>query len=208
MAINIGARRAAKNQKRKAVVAEKRKAEVEANTAAGRVRQTLAFPIQHCLVSEGLFENGMGMVVLARGETTASVYMATFLLDTFALGVKDVFFRPIAGGEFAEYLRHMSVSSRMVPAEPAYARKLLRDLVVWARGNGIAPHRDFAKIEPIFGTVNADTWEIDFAFGHGGKPLIMGDPGDPRVIAAARALKRQTPEEPAALPAPDAAESA
>lgn len=178
MAINIGARRAAKNQRRKVVVAEKRKLELEANTTAGRVRQTLAWPIQHCLVSETLFGDGMGIVVIARGETPASLSMATFLLDTFGLGVKDVYFRPTSGGQFADDVRHMSASSPMAPADPAYARKLLRDLAVWARGLGFPPHRDFAKIEPIFGAVKADDCDVRFEFGHGGRPLFIGDGRD------------------------------
>lgn len=70
MAINIGARRAAKAQRRKAVVAEKRKAETQAGSLAGQVRLTLANPIQHCLLSDSLFESGMGMLVVARGATT------------------------------------------------------------------------------------------------------------------------------------------
>ena len=118
MAINIGARRAAKNQRRKVVVAEKRKLELEANTTAGRVRQTLAWPIQHCLVSETLFGDGMGIVVIARGETPASLSMATFLLDTFGLGVKDVYFRPTSGGQFADDVRHMSPPRQWLPPTP------------------------------------------------------------------------------------------
>ena len=178
MAINIGARRAAKNQRRKVVVAEKRKLELEANTTAGRVRQTLAWPIQHCLVSETLFVHGMGMVVIARGETPASLSMATFLLDTFGLGVKDVYFRPTSGGQFADDVRHMSASSPMVPADPAYARKLLRDLVAWARGQGFSPHRDFVKIEPIFGSVKAENCDDRFEFGHDGRALFIKDARD------------------------------
>lgn len=190
MAINIGARRGAKNQRRKVVVAEKRKAELEANTTAGRVRQTLAWPIQHCLVSEGLFGVGMGVVMIARGETPAGMSTATFLLDMFGAGVKDVFFRPTSGGQFADDLRHMSGGSPMVPADPAYARKLLRDLVAWARGLGFPPHRDFAKIEAIFGSVKAENCDVRFEFGHGGRPSFIGEERDAEKYVARVAARK------------------
>ncbi|MSP00930.1 MAG: hypothetical protein EXR07_07770 [Acetobacteraceae bacterium] len=178
MAINIGARRAAKNQRRKVVVAEKRKAEMLASGTASQVRMALAHPIQHCLLSEGLFDSGMGILVVARGATPASVTMATFLLDTFALGAKDVFFRSLSAREFAQHVDHMSITSPMVPVDPAYARKLLNDLVAWARGLGVAPHRDYVKVEPIFGAVKAEARDVQFPFGFGGKPLFMGDESD------------------------------
>jgi hypothetical protein len=175
MAVNIAARRGAKNQRRKAVVAQKRKAELQANGIAGQVCLAQSDPIQHCLVSEGLFDTGMGVLILARGATPYSLTMATFLLDTFDLGVKDTFLRSVSGREFASHIDYMSFTSPMVPVDPSYARKLLRDLVTWARNRGIAPHRDYPKLEPIFGATSAASCDVEFQFGYDGKSLFVGD---------------------------------
>jgi len=184
MATNIAARRGAKNQRRKAIVAQKRKAEMQASGTSGQVRLAQSDPIQHCLVSEGLFETGMGVLVVARGATPYSITMATFLLDTFYLGVKDTFFRSVSGREFDNHIEYMSFTSPMVPVDPSYARKLLRDLVTWARNRGIAPHRDYPKLEPIFGATNAAACDVQFQFGHEGKPLFIGDMSEmARVLA-------------------------
>jgi hypothetical protein len=81
MAINLAARRGAKNQKRKAVVARKRKEEMEAGTLSGRVRLALSDPIQLCLLSQGLFEVGVGTLIVARGAArrlTASPWPGFF----------------------------------------------------------------------------------------------------------------------------------
>src|SRR6202030_3009628 len=51
MATNIAARRAAKASRRKAVVAEKRRAEALETTLPARVRRAADLPIQHCLLS-------------------------------------------------------------------------------------------------------------------------------------------------------------
>jgi hypothetical protein len=173
MPINIAARRGAKNQRRKAAVAQMRKMEIQNSGLSGEVRLAQGAPIQHCLVSRELFEVGMGMVVLARGATPYSLIMATFLLDTFALGVKDVFIRSLNGGEFARHVEYMSRTSAMDAADPAYARKLMHDLVAWSRTQGFAPHRDHAKIEPIFGAVDASACDVEFTFGFDGRPLFV-----------------------------------
>lgn len=177
MAVNLAARRGAKNQRRKSVVAQKRKMELEAGTIAGRVRLALAYPIQRCLLTRGLFEVGMGTLIVARGATPYSLTMAGFLLDTFALGVKDSFLVSISGQELAAYLDSISDVAPAEPVDPGYARKLLHDLVSWSRTVGFAPHRDYPKLEQIFGSVTAAS-DPQFRFGHEGKPLLIGEMSD------------------------------
>ena len=127
--------------------------------------------------SRGLFEIGMGTLIVARGATPYSLTMAGFLLDTFALGVKDSFLISISGRELADYLDSISDLAPAEPVDPGYARKLLHDLVSWARTVGFAPHRDYPKLEPIFGSVAAAS-APRFQFGHEGKPMLIGDMSD------------------------------
>jgi hypothetical protein len=150
--------------------------EMETNSTAGQVHLASAAPIQHCLLSEGLFGTGMGMMVLARGATPYDVTMATFLLDTFALGVKDVYLRPLSGRTFTDHMDVISRVTPMVPVDPAYARKLLHDLVAWARAQGFNPHRDYTKIEPLFGAIDAGASDAAFEFGQDGSPLLISHP--------------------------------
>jgi hypothetical protein len=177
MARNVAARRAAKAQRRKVIVAQKRHVENQGKSVSGQVRAAAAEPIQHCLVSEGLFKTGMGMLVLARGPSPTGVTAGVFLLDTFALGPKDVFLRSFGGFEFDNFMRNISAATPMVPLDPSHARKLLRDLVAWSRDAGYNPHPDYAKIEAIFGSVDPFACDIAFEFGHGGKPLLISHLG-------------------------------
>ncbi len=178
MARNIAARRAAKAQRRKVIVAKKRLIETAANSLGGQVRAVRAEPIQHCLLSETTFKSGMGMLLIARGPSRSSVTAGVFLLDTFALGAKDVFLRSFAGDEFNVFVDRMSMAAPMAPIEPSHARKLLRDLVAWSREAGFNPHEDYAKIEAIFGSVDPAACDIAFEFGHDGKPLLISGLSD------------------------------
>jgi hypothetical protein len=175
---NMALKRARKAQKRKQVVAQKRRAEaLEAGLPARALRAANA-PIQHCFLSESLFELGMGTLILARGATRIHVELSSFLLDTFCLGIKDVMFESVDGEVFEDYMEATEAESPMVDVDPAYARKLLRDLAAWSQSIGFAPHRDFAAVERMFGDVSADASEAVFRFGHDGKPVYIPGPTD------------------------------
>jgi len=176
MAANMALKRAKKAQRRKQIVAEKRTAEASGASLAGQVRRAALAPIQHCLLTESLFEDGMGTLVLARGLTPHAVAMGTFLLDPFCLGIKDVMFRAVDEEEFEFYVETLGATSPLVPVEPSHARKLVRELAAWAQSIGFAPYRDFAAVEPLFGDVSADACEATFRFGRDGKPVYIPGP--------------------------------
>jgi hypothetical protein len=178
MTTNMAVKRAKKAQRRKQVVAEKRRAEaVEASLPARALRAAQA-PIRHCFLTESVFEIGMGTLVLTRGGTQDHLTLGSFLIDTFCLGIKDVMFQPIEREAFEMYMERMDAGSPMVSVDPSYARKLLRDLAAWSQSIGFAPHRDFAAVEPIFGDVSADAGDAVFRFGCDGKPRYIPRPSD------------------------------
>lgn len=149
MTTNMAVKRAKKAQRRKQVVAEKRRAEaVEASLPARALRAAQA-PIRHCFLTESVFEIGMGTLVLTRGGTQDHLTLGSFLIDTFCLGIKDVMFQPIEREAFEMYMERMDAGSPMVSVDPSYARKLLRDLAAWSQSIGFAPHRDFAAVRRI-----------------------------------------------------------
>ena len=177
MVVNMAQKRAKKAQRRKQLATLAKREDAIHNTLPARVARATQTPIQHCYVNEGLFEIGMGTLLLARGHTSP-LNVAVFLLDSFALGVKDVMFRTMDGEQIEQYLDMADSGSTMVPIVPSEARKLLRDLTAWSKEHGFAPHRDFVAVEKIFGDVNADDSDRAFRFGRDGKPVLISDPFD------------------------------
>jgi hypothetical protein len=176
MAVNMAVKRARKAQRRKQVVAEKQRAEALDASLPARVLRAAQAPIQHCLLMEGLFETGIGTLILARGATPDLLASGVFLLDVFCLGIKDVMFKSLERDELASYME--ATGSQMVSISPSDARKLLRDLAAWSHTIGFPPHRDFAAVEHLFGDASADESEADFRFGCDGKPLYIPGPFD------------------------------
>ena len=179
MAANMALKRARKAQRRKQIVAEKRRLELIDMGLAAQVRRAAVTPIQYCIVTEALFDVGIGTLHLARGATRDHLFVASFLIDTYCLGVKDAFVRSANGEEFALYFDAMAAEVSMKDVDPSYARKLLRDAAAWAQSVGVAPHRDFATVEQIFGDVDPAVCEVEFRFGRDGRPVYLPGPSDP-----------------------------
>lgn len=186
MASNMALKRAAKANRRKAVVAEKRKLELLNTSLPAQVLRAAQAPIQHCFLCGELFESGMATLVLARGVTSCNITLAGFLIDAWCLGVKDTFFHAIGSESFEDLLDRMEAAGPVTSVDPAYARKLLRDVAAWAASLGIAPHRDFAVLDKLFGDVDADSCDVTFQFGRDGKPTYVSGPSESSAQVAHR----------------------
>jgi len=178
MATNMALKRGRKAQKRKQVVAQKRRAEALEAGLPARVLRAAHAPIQHCLLTESVFEIGMGTLVLARGATPHHLAFSTFLVDVFCLGIKDVMFESVERDVFEMYMEATEAGSPLVSVDPSYARKLLRDLAAWSQSIGFPTHRDFAAVERRFGDVSADASDAVLRFGRDGKPVYIPGPYD------------------------------
>jgi hypothetical protein len=169
-------RRAAKAVRRKKILAERRAGIVVSLTE--KVRRLAARPVYRCLVQSEMFKTGIGTVILARQAETGQIAMAAFLVDTFSVGVKDVVFRLLEVPEFETYLAMAHEAAPLLPVEPAYARKLLRDAAAYAASLGVRPHGRFATVERLFGDCRAEDCSETFSFGCDGRPVYAVGPSE------------------------------
>ena len=182
---------AAKVARRKAVLAGKKAAEASASSLVGRVRVAARGPFIQCVMSSSLFEAGIGYVVVARGLPSGLVGCANFLVDTFCLGIKDVFYGEIGRTELQSRLEVLEMEG-ITPIEPAYARKLIRDAAAYAAALGLPAAKDTPTIEAIFGDIDAASCTETFTFGLDGKPYFVTGPNDTpaRIQAIRKALDK------------------
>jgi hypothetical protein len=186
MAVNMAQKRAKKAQKRKQVVAEKRRAEEVEQSLPARVARAAVMPIRHCFLTKSVFDIGIGTLVLTRGATDHHLNLSSFLIDVFCLGIKDVMFAPIDGEDFERYMAKTNLASPSIAVGPSYARKLLRELALWSQSIGFEQHRDFAAVERIFGDVSADASDAVFRFGRDGKPVYIPGPNEDQPLIRRR----------------------
>ncbi len=113
MSSTIAQRRALKEARRRKILAKQRRQEggKARAEAVDRVRQWARGPIFSCVIQGGLFERGLGMVVLARKVGIGELATAAFLVDVFCRGIKDVVMQCVDLQEFDGFIGCLGIAA-------------------------------------------------------------------------------------------------
>ena len=169
----IEAQRAKRKDKQRAI------ARVESSSKIARVLQAQRWTLLETRITDGLIEQGIANVFIARRGPHNQVVGVVFLVDTYCLGVKDVsvFYGPET--RWHEIIQQQVESgARLEPIAPEALRKLVEGAVDYAKSFGIDPHRDWIKASPIFGDIDASKSLVEFTYGQDGKPSYVSGPYD------------------------------
>jgi len=165
-----------KAAKRKRVRVEKRKGGGFPVTKDQLLWTASISPIHECLVPRGIFDMGLGDVIISRKMRDGSIAASVFLVDTFCLGVKDCFFTVVSKNKYEERVRHLERNENLERVEPEYAVKLIKNAVSYAKDLGFEPHKDYSTVKKIFGSIDPSVCPIDFEYGNEGKPFYVSGP--------------------------------
>jgi hypothetical protein len=174
-------KRQKKLERRAAKRKEKRHVRLREQNAglAERLRAAVPFPVLHCWIGNSIAEQGIGWVVLSRAMPNGTVAAASFLVDSYCLGVKNVHAEILPRSDYDhKYLRKMMSDRPSRSAAPAEARKLLEQAVAYARELGFSAHPDYSRTMILFGDINAADSDAPFEFGKNGKPFFVSGPND------------------------------
>ncbi len=131
------------------------------------------------MITEGIFDIGIGHVVLGRTKSPTTVATAVLLVDVHCLGVKNGHYAELTHEKFLEMVKGMAgTESPFVDIEPACARKIVAGAVEYAKKLGFAPHDDYPPAEALFGDIDADACTEEYVFGKDGKPFFFSGPHD------------------------------
>jgi hypothetical protein len=123
-------------------------------------------------------EQGIGVALLARRLPDGHIAFASYLLDTYCLGVKDAFWRIASPGEYAEHLEQMQHATATRKVSGDTLAKLVFGAVEFARSYGFAPHVDFRHAAKLLEGLNPAAGGEEFEFGQNGKPFYIQGPHD------------------------------
>ncbi|MCI0358258.1 MAG: hypothetical protein L0211_07230 [Planctomycetaceae bacterium] len=145
-------------------------------------RQMVSVAAEHSYydvqVSDGLFDVGIGYVLVTRHMPLGGLLTVLFLTDVWCLGVKDVIVRLHREGEYRGLLGKLSERGRLRRVTPEHACKLVTESVAYARKYGLAPHSDYAFAQNIFAGIDPAACADQFQFGQDGKPHYVSGPND------------------------------
>lgn len=174
--MGIDERRRQKKLAKKAAERKARQAERKSLVMGGAAAVVARFPIGDCLVPTGLFEEGIGHVVLTRLLPHGEIAVAGFLVDTYCLGVKNALYRVLSAAEYDYYREKIEANTPLERVHPSCLRKLVEGAVQYARDLGLAPHPDYARAAQLFGDIDAAACPVRYVYGKDGQPFYVNGP--------------------------------
>jgi len=139
-----------------------------------KIARSLDYPIYQCLIPTKLFEYGIGHLIFARRLSNDRIGIAAFLVDVLALGIKDCYY-----DEVPEATYHLSIKDlisqvdELTEVEPNFFKRLILEVIRFARSHDFEPHPDYLVVKKIFEDVDETTCEEIFTFGQDGEPIVL-----------------------------------
>lgn len=173
---------AQKKVKRNAVVAAKKKEQAAASLSPiHRARAAAsAFGVSYCMVTKGIFDIGIGYVILGRTISPTKVATSVFLVDVYCLGIKNAYYAERTHEQLREMIDKMTGDVPIVDIAPECARKIVDGAIAYAKEFGFVPHPDYSPAGALFGDIDAGVCQTEYEFGKDSKPLYVSGPNDTR----------------------------
>src|SRR5947207_8848795 len=130
------ARKRQKKQERRARIRKEKKHALVRQQSLGlveRLTEAARYPVLHCWITQTLWTEGIGFVILSRQLPGGRVAVANFLVDRYCLGVKDSFGEILSRSDYVEV--YVNKTRGMMPVRdvaPADARRLLHEARAYA----------------------------------------------------------------------------
>jgi hypothetical protein len=166
----LAKKRAKQNQKKRQLARQ------TSDNPAIRFKGCEAWPVHGCYEPEGLWEEGLGNLVIARKAPTGELIVGSYLVDVFCLGVKDAFWRAMSAEEFKSIKPKFEIRSPLRSISPERLAKIVTSAVEFAQRFGFPPHTDFRHVGLLLHGIDANACADELAFGKEGKPFYIQGP--------------------------------
>ena len=132
-------------------------------------------PIGKCYVAPPDWqESGMAHVIVTRVRPSGNLVMASFLVDTFCLGVKDAgYHENITPYDFEKYLNNYKNGMGLEEISYDEAHNIIYGAMAFAEEGGIKPAKEFDPAGYILEEDTDDIPLIEYDFGKNGKHFLV-----------------------------------
>ncbi len=194
-------RRRAKEERRRRRERERARDRVpsSAGRAPGMPLDAPQWPLLECRVEKSWHKPGSLVTVLvARRGPTGDIAAGVFLVDLGCLGAKNGFMTLLGPGDYAHLPGRMFARGSET-CDLAFAARIVRGGIAYARSLGFEPHRDAVTALPFLGPESpegtADPGDARVSFGGAdGKPWFVAGPDDDAAAIVERLQSRLGPE--------------
>ncbi len=138
------------------------------------------YPIYECLIPNGLFENGLGTIIVTRQTPGDEIAVSAFVVDVFCLGVKNALFKVANEGIYQNTIKPRIVGPHegqiFENTHPSCVRKIIEGAVDYAGELGFSPHPDYRSAKAIFGDIESGACPEKYDYGQEGMPMYVRGP--------------------------------
>ena len=131
-------------------------------------------PIYKCFITSGYQEFGMGNIMVIRKHTTGNITFGTYLVDLYALGVKDTTYSFSNPDNFLDTILS---NGNFIEIDYNLAHNIIFGSIEFASEHGFKPHKDFEKLTKYILEIDDDNIPlIDIELVKDGKPFLIVGP--------------------------------
>ncbi|MCX6257048.1 MAG: hypothetical protein NTW49_03985 [Bacteroidia bacterium] len=134
--------------------------------------------IGDCYINEGWKICGLAQIIITRRHSNGNITIGVYLVDLYALGVKDSFFRfNISAEKLEDMISQIESSSAMneklIKTDYVLAHNIIYGAVEFADEYGYKPCREFDLTRFILEEDTEEIELIEIEFGKNGQPLLI-----------------------------------
>jgi len=130
-------------------------------------------PVESCYLNIDWKESGLASIIVARKHTNGNFTIGIYLVDLFALGTKDTYFRfNIPPQDLDELIERMG-DGHLIKADYALVHNIIYGANAYAEDNGFTVCKEFSLTRFILEEDTEDIELIEIEFGKHGKPLLI-----------------------------------
>ena len=139
-------------------------------------------PIGKCYINPDWQENGMAHILVTRKRAGGNIVYASFLVDTFCLGVKDAEYAiDLTEDDLEDALKHFRSTHEMIETDYDKVHNLIYGAIEFAEEGGIQPVKEFNTASYALSEDTDEIPLIEYEYGKDGKHfLIIGEDGKER----------------------------
>ncbi|MCI9607176.1 MAG: DUF1186 domain-containing protein [Muribaculaceae bacterium] len=131
-------------------------------------------PIGKCYITDDWQENGIGHLIITRQRPSGNVVYASFLVDTFCLGIKDAaYHHNMTDYDLEEHLDPLRSHFGLSEISYNEAHNIAYGAIEFAREGGVEPAPDFNIAGYILEEDTEDVPLIEYEFGRNGKHCLF-----------------------------------
>lgn len=139
-------------------------------------------PVHECLIPSGIFDTGIGTVIVSRRTLDGNIAIAGFVVDVYCLGVKNALFNIASELEYERTIKPRLIEGHQGQhfdrTHVACTKKLIEGAVRFADELGFSPHPDYQNAKRILDNVDGAACPIKYAYGQDGKPFYVQGPNE------------------------------